>query len=152
MANYPAQDLATQLTNGGGPYSLPLPNPPGGTVSIALAPTAPANVIAGPTRETDEVTPNQLINVLQTGGRPPMPYMGFSVNLQVARVQVVVRSKAEDFAGGEALARAVRQALHLATPAGYIDVLAQETEPNYLGIDERALHRWSMSFLMRWVA
>lgn len=150
MANYPAQDLATALASGG---SIALPTPPGGSVTVGYN-GAPNNILAGPVRESDEVVTNQLINVLQGGGPPPMPLMGAAPNANIyqARVQVLVRSKVEEFAAGEALARGVRDKLHLVALAGYIDTAAQESEPNYLGVDGRGLHRWSVNFLMRWRA
>lgn len=150
MANYPAQDLATALAAGG---SIALPSPPGGTVTVGYN-GAPNNITAGPAKEPDEVVANQHINVLQTGGPPPMPLMGSAPNANIyqARVQVTVRSKVDSFGPGEALARGVRDKLHLVVIAGYIDVLCQESEPNYLGVDERGLHRWSVNFLVRWRA
>lgn len=145
--NYPAWDLATALVAGG---TVDFPSPPGGSLVVGFD-AAPNNVVAGPARSSDAIVPNQLINVLQTGGPPPMPFMGSAPNknVQVARVQVVVRSKVDNFGDGELLARGIRHKLHLVVIAGYTDVMAQETEPNYLGIDERQLHRWSMNFAMR---
>lgn len=147
MANYPAWDLATALVAGG---TVVYPTPPGGSLVVGFD-GAPNNVIAGPARESDDIVPNELINVLQTGGPPPMPFMGSAPNknVKIARVQVTVRSKLDNFGDGEALARGILQKLHLVVLDGYTDVMAQETEPNYLGEDERRIHRWTMNFAMR---
>lgn len=150
MAADPSHDLATALGAGG---SITLPNPPGGTVTVGYN-ISPNNIVKGPSRDTDSIVGDQLVNVLATGGPPPMPLMGAAPNLNIyqARVQVTVRSKVEQFAAGEALARGCRDKLHLVVLAGYIDVLAQESEPNYLGVDDRGTHRWSLNFLVRWEA
>lgn len=150
MAQHPAHDLATALAVGG---SISLLTPPGGSVAVGYG-TAPSNIVKGPARDSDELTPNRLINVLATGGPPPMPFMGAAPNENdyIARVQVTVRSRAEDHDGGEALARGVRAKLHLAVISGYVYVMAQESEPNYLGVDDRGLHRFSINFAMRYKA
>lgn len=148
MAQHPAHDLATALVAGG---TLALLSPPGGSVSVSYGSTG-SNVVRGPARDADELVTNQLINVLPSGGPKPQPYMGAPANenLYTPRVQVMVRSKAEDYAGGEAIARAVRAKLHLAVIAGYVSTMAQESEPNYLGVDDRGLHRFSINFMMRY--
>lgn len=147
MANHPAFDLATALAAGG---SITLPDPPGGSVAVGYG-SAPKNILSGPERDSDNFVTNQLINVLQTGGPPALPYLGVAPSevLYLVRVQVLVRSQLDDFAGGEALARGAFAKLHLVELAGYIDVRAQESAPTYLGADERRLHRWSMNFAMR---
>lgn len=150
MAQHPAHDLATALAVGS---SVTLLSPPGGSVTVGYGAGA-ANIVRGPARDTDELVANQLINVLPTGGPPPMPFMGAATNenLYAARVQVVVRSKAEQYESGEALARAVRAKLHLVVISGYVSVMAQESEPNYLGVDDRGLHRFSVNFMMTYKA
>lgn len=157
MARYPEHDLATALDADG---SIALPSPPGGVFLTGYG-VAPSNIVRGPARDVDGVVPNEIINVLQTGGPPPMPLMGEAPNANIyqARVQVTVRSKVESYAAGVALARGIRDKLHLGTVGTpgtglqhYIDVLAQESEPNYLGVDDRGLHRWTLNFLMRWRA
>lgn len=143
----PAADVAAALVDGG---VVALLSPPGGTVAVGIPPAAPNNVLVGRERESDTFVSNQIINVVATGGPPPEPIMNAGGNIFRARVQVMIRSQVDDYAGGRALARACLRKLHLAVISGYTDVMAQETEPNYLGPDERQVERFSFNLLLRW--
>ncbi len=149
MANPdPSADVAAALVTSG---TVSLLDPPSGTVAVGIPPTSPGNVLVGREREKDPFVSNQIINVVSTGGPAPEPIMNGGGSIYRARVQVMVRSQVDHYDEGRALARACLRKLHLATISGYTDVMAQETEPNYLGPDERQVERWSFNLLLRWV-
>lgn len=145
MALSPAHDVATFLAG-----TLTHPNPPGGSTVLTYA--AGGNLTIGPLPQVDATVGNTHVAVLTTGGPPPRPLMGPAANdnIFVARVQVNVRGPMDNFDVGEGLARACLKKMHLAALSGYLDCLAQETEPNYVGRDERGPHRWTFNLAVRW--
>lgn len=105
------------------------------------------NLWSGKLRAAEGRIPQECVFVLATGGFPPQGYADTtSINLRMSGVQVFVRSNPRDFEGGQSLARKVRDALHHATIAGYIDVQAVQAEPIYIEEDEDGLHTWSVNF------
>lgn len=145
-AQLPAHDLATFLAG-----ILALPSPPGGSKTFTYA--VGGNLTMGPVRSKDETIQNVHVSVLQTGGPAPQPFLeSGGASWKLARVQVTVRSQVDDFHTGQATAVGLLAKAHLGVIAGYTNVLAQETEPNYLGADERGTHRWSFNVEMQFKA
>ena len=90
--------------------------------------------------------PHKAVFCLASGGAGPQAYAdGTALQLRYPSVQVFVRSDPNDFAAGQTLARAVRDALHHATVAGYVNVEVVESEPNYLSEDEQGHHLWTVN-------
>ena len=108
--------------------------------------TLGTNIFAGPVRPS----PDEAVFVLASGGAGPIPYRetdtgGGPDQLRRHAVQVFVRSANEDYAGGAALSRVVRNALDCREPTGYVDVRARQ-DPIYLEQDDEGRHRWSLNF------
>jgi hypothetical protein len=135
-STYPADAVALELAG-----TIALPNPPGGT-AVVLTYGAGGNLLTGPVRPIEALVGQLAVFVLQTGGQAPAAYMGQSESWHVTRVQVTVRSALNEFARGEALARALHARMHLNTPAGYTYCLAGESDPLYLGTDDDGAHRF----------
>lgn len=91
--------------------------------------------------------PHQAVFCLATGGPAPEAYLfgGTGVELRYPAVQILVRSNPRDFAGGQALVRTIRDAVHHATIAGYVEVRVAETEPNYVREDDEGHHAWTIN-------
>jgi hypothetical protein len=113
--------------------------------------TVNVDLFASPERADTRVAaggvPAQAVFCLESGGDPPAAYVdgGSGLNLRVHAVQIIVRSNPRDYAGGKSLANSVRNAVHEAPIAGYLDVRVREAQPNYLGEDEKGCHRWSIN-------
>ena len=133
-----AADVVAQLLAG----TIALPSPPGGAAVTLVYGT---NLVAGPLRPVLGVTPQLEVSVLQGGGPPPSPYMGQGESWHVTRVQVMVRSSVDEFSRGEGLARALHARAHLHEPTGVTTMMAVESDPLYLGVDDAAAHRFSFN-------
>lgn len=134
--SYPADAVAQMLAG-----TIALPNPPGGA-DVVLTYASNGNLLVGPVRPIEALMETLAVFVLQSGGPPPMPYMGTSAeSWHETRVQVSVRGPLKLFQRGEALARALHTRAHLNTPPGYTFCLAVEADPVFLGIDEDGLGR-----------
>lgn len=109
--------------------------------------TENTNLFLGHVSDGDGV-PDEAVFCLATGGPAPQDYGGqTALRTSFSAIQVRVRSAPFDFNGGQVTARAVRDALHRQPPAGYIDVLAQQSDPLPLpGPDESGRHEWSVNF------
>lgn len=147
MAVSPGLDVANHLAG-----ARTLPTPPGGSVTLALG----VNLFVGPLREVADGVPDQAVFCLQSGGAPRAPYLGTTVGASPSwnrpRVQVIVRGLAGAWDESEALARAVLERLHIGdfSAAGYFNAMIQESEPLYVGQDERGLHLWSVNVELWW--
>lgn len=103
------------------------------TSSPLSAYTLATNLFAGPVRPISAVVPHRAIFVLTYGG--PSPLDKFSgVSIQRHSVQVMLRGNPDAFSVAQADAKACRDALHLATIAGYMRCAA--IQPVYLGLDD----------------
>lgn len=136
---YPADALAQALAG-----TIALPDPPGGS-DVVLSYAADGNLLLGPVRAKLATIDRPCVFVLQNGGLPPLPYMGQSESWHATRVQVTVVSAQNEFALGEALARALHARAHINTPSGYTFCLAQESDPMYLGTDDDNAHRFAFN-------
>jgi hypothetical protein len=106
------------------------------------------NVFDGPVRPVP-AAPAKAVFVLATGGPPPEARIGETQADRFPALQIRTRGDKNDFAGGLADARAVRDAVHYAPLAGWVDVRVQETEPNYLGEDNNGHPEWSVNAELR---
>jgi len=59
-----------------------------------------------------------------------------------------VRGAAEKFLDGQTVAVAVRDALHLATLAGYVRCAVQQAQPFFLGMDDTEHPEWSVNAVL----
>lgn len=128
MADTLDADIATVLAAGG----------------IGL--TSGTNLFTGPERPIGDGIPDEAVFVLASGGYPPEPFIdGSGQDYCISTVQIIVRSAIRSHDSGQTLARDVRDCVHKATIAGYVDLRVREAEPNYLGQDEQELHTWSLN-------
>ncbi|QSQ17182.1 hypothetical protein [Myxococcus landrumensis] len=106
-----------------------------------------ANLFLGPALEADEATvPDVSCFVLQTGGDAPLSYLGGGRRTyRTVTCQVRVRSARESFRGGQALALAALDVLHLANAAPYVLIEVGEGSPNYIGTDGSDRHWWTFT-------
>lgn len=128
---------------------------PGSDIRIHLAAagiglTAGTNLFDGPEVGQGTGVPHEACFVLSYGGAPTIAHMGKGYEERYPMVQVRVRSGVDDYAGGEALSRAVLHAIHhraVARSIGgyYTDVTVQQSEPLYIGHDNDRCHRWSIN-------
>lgn len=105
------------------------------------------NLFLGPVIEADENTvPDTSCFILQTGGDPPVPYIGGGrKSYRAITCQVRIRSARENFKAGQALALGALDSLHLATASPYTQILAEEGSPTYFGTDGSDRHWWTFT-------
>ena len=132
MSTTPDIDLATHIGTNVGALTL-------GT-----------NILAGPVRAVGTGVPDLCVFATATGGSAPEPFIyGGSGNEQrYHQLLVRIRSAPRAFEAGQTLARSVRDAVHHTTVAGYIDVEVRETDPVYLGVDDKGHHDWTVGVEM----
>lgn len=131
MASDPDGDIVTLLDAGG----------------IGL--TEGTNLFPGPERAAGQFVPTEAVFVLASGGFPPRPFIdGSGQDYCESTVQITVRSEAAKHDVGQTLARAVRDCAHKANVAGYVDIRVRESEPNYIGQDEKGSHLWTLNVEM----
>ena len=87
------------------------------------------------------------------GGQAPEPYLNASADGSYFRsmVQAIIRGGPDDYQGGIALARNVRNALHLKHVAPYVAWFATTSEPLYIGINEARQHEFTVNIRVEWV-
>lgn len=111
--------------------------------------TAGTNLFDGSSHAVGTGVPAKAVFVLASGGPGAEAYIGSPEERRWPNVQCVVRSDAEDFAGGEALARLVRDTLHhqtiTRTGGGSYDGRVMQDEPIYMGPNEARQHEWSVN-------
>lgn len=107
--------------------------------------TQATNLFEGPVRAAGATVPHEALFVLATGGDPPLPFLGTTVSYCVSALQVRYRSAPHEYAAGRAKVRAVRNAIHLGSITGYVEVRVRESEPLYLGPDEHGSHEWAIN-------
>lgn len=95
--------------------------------------TLGTNLFAGPMRPVSSVIPHRAIFVLTYGGASPLDKFS-GVSIQRHSVQVMIRGNVDAFSTAQADAKACRDALHLATIAGYLRCAA--LQPAYIGLDD----------------
>ncbi len=143
MAFAPALDFATRL----------------GTLAASLTLNTnlwPGEERAPKRRGKTKIIPEQSVFCLENGGRPIQVVAAApgadEKDEYWSRIEVVVRSKRNQFTTGKALALEVRRAGHkmavTAVDGGavYIDCLAIGSGPTYLVDDDTEHHRWLQEF------
>lgn len=99
----------------------------------------------------DDYTEGSGVFLLNSGGASPSLYLnGNREAYYRPSVQVMVRGGVGDFAGGEALARAVYDELFLADVTGYVTIQPQDSQPSYLGDDEANRGLWVLNLECQW--
>ena len=115
-----------------------------------------SNVFNGPVRPMSEFVPAEAIFCLETLGHFMFPNResepdvndGSPTQLLGPTVQIRVRSDVDNYGAGKALAGAVRTALHMQLPSGFLESRVREAIPYYLGQDTAGCHEWSMNLDM----
>lgn len=105
--------------------------------AAGLGLVAGVNIFRGPMRPAVAGVPVKAVFVAETGGPPPVPYIDAATHgdTWTFEVQVMVRGSREKFAETRTLARDIRDALHRASIAGYLSVVAIQSGPVPLGFD-----------------
>lgn len=107
--------------------------------------TLGSDLFYGLVRAPSDVVPIRSVFVLGYPGPKPLRVLGTAKEVRKEPVQVMVRSSG--YEDGYTLAREAYRVLQSATMAGYMDLQARQSEPIYLGEDERFLHHWSINLL-----
>jgi hypothetical protein len=115
--------------------------------SAGLGLSVGSNLFVGPDLEDDDATvPDTAVFVLQSGGDPPLSYIGSGrKTYRTTTCQVRIRSARESFQAGHLLALGALDVLHLATLPPYVRVSVSEGSPSYFGTDSSDRHRWSFT-------
>lgn len=127
MAN-PASDLRTDIVAGG------------------LTNIGASNVFIGLLRGVGTSVPANSLFIAGDAGNVPSRFMG-----QVTEVRhpvVHIRIRWGTFGGGDTIIRVLQDFLQAVTIAGYLDVVAMQSEPVPLGSDNSGNFLWIMSYRM----
>ena len=127
----PATDVATELAGAG--------------IGLTLG----TNLFMGPMRDASASVPKNAVFVKGLPGGLPQRTMGESDEIRSPLVSVNVRWTTFD--AGDTKIRQVQEALQAATISGYIDVVAQQSEPLVLGQDNEGLHLFMMIFSLKYI-
>jgi len=127
----PAMDVANYLENQGI-----------GTVNT--------DIFIGHIRPASQHVPVNSIFVQNTGGRPPQRFLRTKTEIRYPSVQVLVRWSS--YEAGQAKAEAIYDALESASISGYLDIVADQSAPLYLGLDENNNYGWSLNFTLTYQA
>ena len=127
----PATDVATELAGAG--------------IGLTLG----TNLFMGPMRDASASVPKNAVFVKGLPGGLPQRTMGESDEIRSPLVSVNVRWTTFD--AGDTKIRQVQEALQAATISGYIDVVAQQSEPLVLPPDNEGLHMFMMIFSLKYI-
>ncbi len=108
------------------------------------------NLFHGPPKPPGDNIPHEAVFVFPSGGPAPSAFNGETTALRESALQIRIRGDKEDnkFKNGLILSRAVRDAVHYASIANYIDVRVEETDPVYLGEDDAGHPEWTVTASM----
>jgi hypothetical protein len=119
---------------------------------VALSLTLGTNLFIGKMRAADiGGVPDACVSVMTIGGPPPQDYCQggtHSPQYYQPTLQVMVRSAPRDWAGGDAVARAVFESVNDSPPSAYHGARAQTGAPLYVGEDDEGQHLWSIPFTL----
>jgi hypothetical protein len=107
--------------------------------------TLNTNCFAGP------VSPDPVEGcwVIPSGGPGATRFLGETETEKHSEYQIRMRTDKEDFPAGRTLSLAISDVLHLATHdtdfAAYREIEVIESQPHYLGQDDRGAHEWSQN-------
>ena len=127
----PATDVAAHLAGAG--------------ISLTLG----TNLFTGPMRDVSASVPKNAVFVKGLPGGLPQRTMGEVDEIRSPLVSVNVRWTTFD--GGDTKIRQIQEALQAAAISGYIDVVAQQSEPLVLPSDNEGLHMFMMIFSLKYV-
>jgi hypothetical protein len=119
-------------------------------IASALGLVVGTGVFYGRVQPPEDGIPARAVFVIPIGGPKPDNY----VNGGAARVrrysdlQVRVRADLDDVDGGHVFTRQVRDAVHHAVIAGYLEVECLASEATPLGPDQRGYPEWSVTVRM----
>ncbi len=117
--------------------------------SAGLGLTLGQNIYWGKEREVDPDTgvPSKAVFVVNRLGAAPDNYIDESRTPQAREplLQIVVRSEPQDFTGGYALARSVKDALHDIHLSGYDACRVTQAEPVPIGENDSGEHLFSLN-------
>ena len=129
MSQDPAADLADFLAD------------------VAGLGTVGTDIFVGPVAPASAHVPVNALFLLSSPGRAPDRTHDLAED-RYPWVQVSVRASA--YAAGHAKARAVRDALARAKPAGYWELVLLQSEPAHIGEDEKGFHRFALDVEARY--
>jgi hypothetical protein len=113
--------------------------------------TVSTDIFAGPQRPSSAQIPQAVIFCISSGGSPPVPYLdGSSSDFSAASVQVLVRGDVGAYAAAQVTARLVMVATQRAVIGGYVAVYVNESDPNFLGLDDTEHPMFSINAIMQW--
>jgi len=127
----PATDVAVELAGAG--------------ISLTLG----TNLFTGPVRDVSASVPKNAIFVKGLPGGLPQRTMGEVNEIRSPLVSVQVRWTT--FGDGDTKVREIQEALQAVSISGYLDVVAQQSEPLALPPDNEGLHQWSMIFSLKYL-
>ncbi len=113
--------------------------------------TADVNLFASAWRPAEGGIPVECVFVLLSGGVMAEAFIdagAFGVEERKPQLQISVRSKRDEYRSGKLLANSIRDAVHHATIAGYLDVTVLEDKPIYIETTDDLSHRWSINVMM----
>lgn len=84
--------------------------------------------------------------VFVAGGPGGRPERAMGEKLEIRRPLVHTRIRNNKYETGDSMARSVQDKLRAAIITGYDDVVATQTEPTYLGMDDIQRHHFIVSF------
>lgn len=112
----------------------------------ALGLTKGTDLWQGPSRGPNDNIPIDSVFVYSDGGLDPQRFMG-----QVSEIRealLIVRTRSHKFTVGNLRAQAIQNTLQGAVISGYLDIVATESLPVSLGVDENGNHLFMSIFKM----
>lgn len=106
-------------------------------------------VVAASTSKTS--IPVAAVFVRAEAGQAPLRVLGTAMEVRQPGLQILTR--AQSYSSGRALAMHVHDTLQSVSPSSYMDVMARQSEPAYLGEDKAeagGAHLFSDNFLIRY--
>lgn len=99
--------------------------------------TVGTDIFEGAIRAPSSVIPDAALFVIPSGGVAPLPLLdGGATSYFRPTVQVLIRGNVGTYRTTRTKAASALAALHLSTVSGYFQVLARNSEPLYLGLDD----------------
>jgi hypothetical protein len=102
------------------------------------------NLFQGPPRGPNNRFPKLSVFVQSLPGEEPVRTMQEVSEHRFANVSIIVRWK--QFAAGDTLTRLIQDTLQAASISGYLDVVALQSEPSFIGEDAENNFIWSMGY------
>lgn len=99
--------------------------------------TVGTDIFEGAIRAPSTVIPHAALFVTPTGGVAPLPFLdNGTTSYYRPSVQIIIRGNVGAYRTTRATAASALAAVHLSTVSGYFQVLARNSEPLYLGLDD----------------